>query len=325
MEDANAGMVDYIDWAGDRVRGHGNAASEGFEHDQAEGIGKAGEDEDIGGGVVTGEFFTMFHADKVDVGIFLAEGGELRAIADDEFGAGEGELEEGFDVFFDGDAADVQEDGTRCGKEGFLAGTKKVGINAAGPADEAGEAAGAELAFEGRGGDHDSAGRLVEPAHGGIACAEGEADTGVDVLRKFCCVGRCEGEVMADAEVAGGEAEGAFSGDVNRVRREGGDDFCDAAARQDSKANGRIGGARNCFELVGGYEANDKAHLFEVCGDRGERADDTVDLREPSIGNDEDAGARGKGGVVHVRRTMSQVETAVMMVRKTAAEPASFA
>ena len=39
---------DYVDGAGCVVGCNGGAAGEGFDHDEAEGVGSAGEDEDFG-------------------------------------------------------------------------------------------------------------------------------------------------------------------------------------------------------------------------------------------------------------------------------------
>lgn len=98
----------------------GETGGLGFDDDAAEGVGGAGEDEEVAGGEGGGEVVTAFDAGEDGGGVGEAglHFGEVGAVADDdEFGGGslvmhveEGVGEEG-EIFFFGDAADVEEDG----------------------------------------------------------------------------------------------------------------------------------------------------------------------------------------------------------------------
>src|SRR5579859_2422843 len=70
---AGAAVADDIDRAEDGVGGHGRAAGEGFEHDQAEGVGETGEHEYVGSAVIAGELRGCLDPGEVHVRIAAFE------------------------------------------------------------------------------------------------------------------------------------------------------------------------------------------------------------------------------------------------------------
>lgn len=100
VHDAGGRVTKYVDGPGDRIGGDGQAAGHGFQQHQAEGVGFAGEYEDVGG-VHLGQFGLLHHAKVIRVGIAGAQAGQRRAVAHHPLGAGQIQLQEGLDILFD--------------------------------------------------------------------------------------------------------------------------------------------------------------------------------------------------------------------------------
>ena len=113
------------------VGGHGQPAGQGLQQDKAEGVGAAGKDKDIAAGIGAYQCFAGQVAEEFRVRVFLHQRGFRRAVADNHLGAGQIEGEEGLDVLFDRDAADIDPDGPRIGVARIGKRTEALDIDAA--------------------------------------------------------------------------------------------------------------------------------------------------------------------------------------------------
>src|SRR5690606_12379906 len=86
-----------------------------------------------GGGEEPGEFLAAPGAEKQSARIPGPQGFERRTTVDDQLGAGKVEREEGLDVLFDGDAADIEEDRAGIIERRAVFGMEQIGIDALGP------------------------------------------------------------------------------------------------------------------------------------------------------------------------------------------------
>src|SRR3546814_5656316 len=66
-ERADADAIDDVERARYWIGGDRQAARQGLQHDEAEGVGAAGEDEDVGGGVVRRQRLAVVGAGEGDV------------------------------------------------------------------------------------------------------------------------------------------------------------------------------------------------------------------------------------------------------------------
>ena len=113
VEDADAGAADHVGRARHRVGGDRDAGGERLEEHDAEGVGPAREDEDVGAGIGLGQRLAGPHAEEVGLRVRRLERRQRRPVADHHLAAGQVEGEEGADVLLDRDPADEEEDGAR--------------------------------------------------------------------------------------------------------------------------------------------------------------------------------------------------------------------
>ena len=90
-----------------------HAARQRLQQHQAEGVGPAREHEDVGGGVGLRQCLALPRAEKHRLRIFSRQRRPRRPVADDEFGAGQIELEKRLEILFHRDAADAEKDRPR--------------------------------------------------------------------------------------------------------------------------------------------------------------------------------------------------------------------
>ncbi|MNJ30168.1 hypothetical protein D3C77_247640 [compost metagenome] len=158
--------------------------------------------------------------------------GARRAVADDDLGARQVQLQEGFDVLLDGDPADVEEEGPRPVFSGIIGAAElfvdglqvraeQIGVHAARPGRDVPEAMLDQFVAQGGRRHHQPARRLVEPLHIGVADLHRDREAGRDVFREFGVIAGGEGQLPFHADAARGDAQGAFGGDVHGLGLEG--------------------------------------------------------------------------------------------------------
>ena len=231
----------------DRQSGRG-----GLQQHHAEGVGLAGKDEDVGAGVVPGQLLSVFHPCEDRVGIAALKVLQHRAVADHHLGADrQVELQEGFDVFLDRDAADVEVDGFRQVQSRILARPEQLGIDAARPLAHVGEAALLQLPLEAGRRHHDTAGGTMEAAHRAVAPGGRDRQARRDVFGKARVVAGREGDPPAQTVAPRRPAKGPLGGDVDRFGAIGVEFGAELAGGQDRETDLRIGGAGEGAEKIG--------------------------------------------------------------------------
>lgn len=208
------------------------AAGHGLGNDIAERFGEAGEEERIGGGVVAGEVGTGTRTGEMNFGKLPGDAFPLGAVPDhDHKQVGEGLAEalvgpEGkVEIFFSGEAADIEGDGGGGGGTPLeaevviaLVGTEESGIDTSAEEAKVGEAGGLELAQDILGGDESAEGTVVEAAQ---PCEDPVGEPAVTVVATVAVeVGveaGDEGNAEAGGRADGTPAEGAFGGDVDHI------------------------------------------------------------------------------------------------------------
>lgn len=133
--------MDHVSWPCDRESGYGDATCHGFEHDDAECVGQAGEDEDIGSGIGLDQIVSPEDSRKIDFRIKFTQLDTGGAVADDHLLSGEVQLEEGRQILLHGDPAYVEKYGTVPPFFGSLKGAKLFGVDPARPSTKAVKAA----------------------------------------------------------------------------------------------------------------------------------------------------------------------------------------
>ena len=99
VQNADRCRADHVAWTGDRKGGNRQAAGQRLQQHQAKRVGLAGKYENIGGRVDFGQFLAVPGAQEHGIRIFPLQRRQGRPIADDELGAGQIEVEEGFEIF----------------------------------------------------------------------------------------------------------------------------------------------------------------------------------------------------------------------------------
>jgi hypothetical protein len=283
-----------------RIGGHRRACRHGFQNHQAEGVGPAGEDEDVRVAETARQLLAEAGAEEFGLRILLLQLGARRAIADHDLGAGQVLFEEGFDVLLDRHPADVEEEGSRPVLAAQLVidarqvGVELLGVHAPGPRRNVAETVRRQLVAKGRGGDHQPSRRLVEPLHIGVADLHRDRESGRHVLGEFRMVAGRERQLPFHADAARGDADGAFGGDVHRLGFEGAQPFADFLFRAQGQPDLRIGGAGDGLELARLDDLDLMAHGPAFRRDPGQGADDAVDLGLPGVGGQNDAHVAGR-------------------------------
>ncbi len=101
MQLARHALSNDVDGTSHRIGGDGNAAGHRFEQHQTKRVGAARNDKHIRCGYMRREFFAEFEADEFCVWIFRFQLGAGGAVADDDLGAGQIDLQKRFDVLLD--------------------------------------------------------------------------------------------------------------------------------------------------------------------------------------------------------------------------------
>src|SRR5262245_22780840 len=131
-EHANRRRTDHVARTLHREGRDRQAACEGFQQHKPEGVGLAGEYEDIAGRIYLCELFAMPRAEEYGLRIPALQFRPRRTVADDYLGAGQIEIEEGLQVLLDRDPADAQEHRRRQA-DVDVARMEQLGVDAARP------------------------------------------------------------------------------------------------------------------------------------------------------------------------------------------------
>ena len=121
------------------------AAGQRFEQHQPERVGPARKHEDVGGRIGLRQRFALPRAEKHRLRVFSRQRRARRSIADDQFGAGQIEVEKRLEILLHRDAADTQKDRARQA-EVNRARMKMAGVDAARPQHHVAKAASAQFA-----------------------------------------------------------------------------------------------------------------------------------------------------------------------------------
>src|ERR1700723_1290374 len=111
VEAAGDSILDDVNGSGTRIRRHRHAAGHGLEIDQPECIGAARKHHDVGRRQVRPELLAEAVAHERGMRRLPLQPRPLRPVADDDFAAGPGHVEERVDILFHRDPADVRRDG----------------------------------------------------------------------------------------------------------------------------------------------------------------------------------------------------------------------
>ena len=150
VQNSDRVIADHVLRAGDGKGGDRNAARERLELHDAESVRAARKNENVRCRQMPGERSVFQRTEKFCVGKVLFELRLLRARADDDFGAGQIERKESFQVFLDGDAANGHENRPRKVELDGAVGTEQIDVDPAGPHAEIAEAALGQLGSSAR-------------------------------------------------------------------------------------------------------------------------------------------------------------------------------
>src|SRR5450830_1179165 len=217
MQSAREAIGDHVNRSFHRIGCDRHAARHCFSQHQSERVGTAGENEDVGAVVIRRQFIMALGPEETNLRITLLQLLALRSVADYPFGTGQIELEEGFDVFFHGDTADVQEQRAHDAGVIFRRRFEVLGIDATAPQGYVTETMQLKRVFHLRRRHHDGLGRPMEPAHQAIRQCLGQQLACTQVFRKARMVRGGEIQLFLKAVAARREAHRAFSRDMNAV------------------------------------------------------------------------------------------------------------
>ena len=306
---------EHIDRPGHWVGRDGGAAGERFDHHQAERVGAAWENEDVGGGIGAGEIGAEQWPQEMRVGVARDERGACRAVADDHLGAGMLGGEERLDILLDRDAPDIELDRPaarrlerfdRC-KRGDLR-TKRPEIDAAAPMADLGEVMRLERRRDRRRRGEDRLGGPVEPAN--VAPHPFGIHPGPrrNVIGELRVIRGSEGKPARQAPAPRGKADRSLGREMDRVGCEIGEHLADARGAGKGQADLGIGRARHRIEQIGRDDQHLMALALEFGTHRLQGAHDPVDLGAPCIGGDGDphAGQAANISICAVGRDVSR-------------------
>jgi hypothetical protein len=218
-------------------------------------------------------------ADEGRARILLLEPRPLRSVADDEFAARPGHLQECVDVLLDGNAADVGGNGPRQSEELLRMGLEHIGIHAAAPAGEVLEAVRLEIEAYGGGAHHATRGRAVEPAQRAVGQADRDGNARAHVLGKLRVVRSREAHARLAAKAPCAQSQRPLGRDVQRLGRELENAAPDLFVGQQRQADFRVGRAGDAVEIAGG----DDPHFVAEALVWGNHASVTIMMRIPRL------------------------------------------
>ena len=129
VEHTATGIADDVARACDRIGRDRQARGQRLQHDDAERVGEAGEDEDIGARIDLRERLTAQRPEEDRIGKARFEIAPRRPVADDDLGAGKIEREEGGDVLLHRKPGHGEEDRSGAERQPGVTGTEEMGVD----------------------------------------------------------------------------------------------------------------------------------------------------------------------------------------------------
>ena len=213
---------------------------------------------------------------------------ELGAAPDNDLFPRQIEIEERFEVFFDRDPADVEEDGPLA-EQANVAGTEQRGVDAPAPRHETLEAFARQFLHERWRCHHRRARSAMKPAFERIAEGLRHWQASGQIFRKARVIARGERPARSYARGPRRKADRAFRRDVDIVRLHRLDPASHLARCDESEADLRVGRHGNSSEVVRRDEHSLMAEPRKVPSKLRIGVHDAVDLRVPGVRRDQTA------------------------------------
>ena len=278
---------DDVARTGDRERRHRQAAGERLQQHQAEGVGLARKHEDVGGRVDFGQFLAVPRAEEDGVGIFPLQRRARRSVADDELGAGQIEIEEGFEIFLDRDTADAEKHRRRQ-TEIDIARMKQRGVDAARPQHHVAKAAHAQFRRQRRRRRHHRLARPMEPAQHAPDPGFRNRRTRRHIFGKTGVEAGRERQAALAAIAPHQQPDRAFGRDMDAVGLGRVDQFGDLPRIWQRQPQIRIARHRKGAKRLRRQEADVDTEALCRFRHHGQRPNHPVNLGMPRIGRDQD-------------------------------------
>ena len=208
----------------------------------------------------------------------------LRTVADDHLRSRQIEREERFEILLHRDAAHGHEDRPRQIQRNRVVGIEQLGVHAARPEAELAKSTRGKFLAQRIRCDHDHRRGGMKVTQHRIADAGRQPGAHLDIFREARGVGRGKRKLATTAIGAHGPADRAFGRDMDGVRRSRLDPPRDLAPVRQRDAQPRIGRQRHRRKAVRREKADVGIQRRSAAGERGQRADDAVNLRMPRVG-----------------------------------------
>ena len=274
---------------GDREGRDRNAAGKRFELHDAERVRQARKYEDVGRCQMCGQGSILQQPEEPGVRETAFQLRFLRAFADDDLRAGQVERKKSFEVLFDGNPSDRDEDRPREVDRDGAVRSEQIGVDATRPHAEVAKPAPAELADERWSGYH-------RDGRGGVEASQRRVDPAFryrrarrDVFGKSRCVAGRERPPEPSAIGPYHVADRSFGRDVDGVGLGLLDAAGDLPAARQGQAQAGIGRDRDGPKPIRRQKVDADTERLSAARQRGQGAHHPVDLRVPGIGRDEDS------------------------------------
>ena len=289
IQHADRIAADDIIRPGDREGRDRNAAGKRFKLHDAERVRQARKYEDVGRRQMCGQGAIFQQPEEPDVRETAFQLRFLRAFADDDLRAGQVERKKSFEILFDGNPSDRDEDRSREVDRDGAVRPEQIGVDPTRPHAEVAKPPPAELADEGRSGYH-------RDGRGGVKASQRRIDPACryrcarrDVFGKSRCVAGREGTPEPSAIGPYHVADRSFRRDVDGIRLGLLDAAGDLPAARQGQAQAGIGRDRDGPKPIRRQEVDADTERLRAARERGQGAHHPVDLRVPGIGRDEDS------------------------------------
>ena len=267
----------------------------GLQDHEAEGVGPAREDKDIGVPETPGQLPAEAGPKEFGVRIFLFQLGPRRTVADHDLGARQVRLEEGLDILLDCHPADIQPEGPGPVLPAqFVIDARQIrmelfGVHPSRPGRDIAEAAVQQLVPQCRCRHHQPSRRLVEPFHIGVADLHRDREARRNIFREFRVIAGRERQLPFHADAPRGDADRPLRRDMHRLRLIGAQPFANLFLSPQRQPDFRIGRGGDGLELTRLDDLDIMAHGAAFRDGPGQGADDAVDLGLPGVSGQNDS------------------------------------
>ena len=309
VQNARAAAANDITRPRHRISGHRDAAGQRFKHHQAQRVGLGRKDEHVGGAVVRHQGLAHPRAEKHCLREAPLQGGPRRAVAHQHLGAGPVNAQERLDVLFHGQPPNVHEYRAGQVQLGGRNGPKQGRVHSPDPAHHRRDAMLAKQPIKGRGRAHGVCRGVVKAPQQRVGPAFWKSGTQLEIERKQGVEGSSEAQIAPPEPMARAPAKRPFGGDVHRVRRKGFDQAPHPARPGQRQPDFGVGRAGDGAESIRAEHLHFVAHAHQPLPGGGQRPHDAVQLRQPSVADDQNAHVRrdsplGKGSSHRFRRPL---------------------